>query len=73
MTGLTYKSQYRFNIIAENEIGFLESNIVFSLAADLPTTPKNAPGFDPSETNTTSIRIVMEKILLDGGTPIISY
>jgi hypothetical protein len=73
VTGLTLSSEYRFKIVSTNHIGSVDSNILTSLVADLPTAPANAPGFISTETNTTSIRVVMDTITADGGTPITSY
>jgi hypothetical protein len=73
VTGLTLSSEYRFKITASNHIGTQDSNIVKSIVADLPSTPVNAPTFAAAETNSTSIRVVMDTITQDGGSPIISY
>jgi hypothetical protein len=73
VSGLTLSSEYRFKVTVSNHIGSMDSNIVTSLVADLPETPENAPSFIATETNTTSIRVVMDTITEDGGTPIISY
>jgi len=58
-----------------NQIGSTDSNIVTSLVADIPQTPTDAPGYLATETNTTSIRVLMTKVVMggDGGTPITSY
>lgn len=60
VTGLTLSSQYRFKIVASNIIGSIDSNIVSSIVADLPETPLNAPSLEILETNTTSIRVILE-------------
>ena len=60
VTGLTLSSQYRFKITASNILGSVDSNIVSSIVADLPDTPVNAPSLKILETNTTSIRVIME-------------
>jgi len=70
---LTESLEYRFRIVANNEIGSSYSNIVTSVVADIPATPSNAPSFDPAETNTTSIRVTIDKVVDDGGSPILSY
>jgi len=73
VTGLTYTKSYRFKIIATNHIGAHDSNIVRAICADLPETPMIAPTFIQSETNTTSIRVVMAEVIANGGNDIISY
>lgn len=73
VTGLTQSNEYRFKLIATNHIGSTSSNIIKTLVADIPSTPTQAPSFVPSETNTTSIRVTMQKITQDGGSPILSY
>lgn len=73
VTGLTLGSEHRFKIVASNHIGNRDSNIVKSVAADEPNAPVNAPGFIQAETNTTSIRVSLEKVTEDGGSPILSY
>ena len=42
---LTYTKSYRFMIIATNDIGTRDSNIVRAVCADLPETPMIAPTF----------------------------
>lgn len=73
VTGLTYTLQYRFQIEVTNVIGHSSSNVVSALVADPPQTPTTAPTFDRTETNTSSIFVVMPKVSQNGGSPIFSY
>ena len=72
-SNLVVGSEFRFMAYAVNEIGNADSNIVTTIAADVPATPTNGPGFDIAETNTTSIRVVFAEVTDNGGTPILSY
>lgn len=73
VTGLVIGQVYRYYVVIRNEVGTANSNIVTSIAASVPQTPVNAPTMDLSQSNTTSIRIVMDQITEDGGSLIISY
>lgn len=73
VTGLTPSQSYRFKVVAYNEIGATDSNIVSSIIADVPATPTVAPDFNAEETTTDSIRVVMASVPDDGGSPVISY
>jgi hypothetical protein len=63
---------YRFKILTTNDIGTSESNIVSSIASNVPSTPTTAPNFVQSETNTTSIRVIVEETF-NGGDAVTSY
>jgi hypothetical protein len=73
VTGLQYTFQYRFFIEVTNVIGTSSSNVVSAIVADPPTTPSFAPTFDPTETNTSSIFVIMPVVVTSGGSPILSY
>lgn len=57
----------------KNEIGSTKSNIVQTVLADVPNTPTSAPGFDVLETTTQSVKVTINKVINDGGAPILSY
>ena len=71
--GLTIGLQYRLQVLVKNEIGSTKSNIVQTVLADVPNTPTSAPGFDVLETTTQSIKVTINKVINDGGAPILSY
>jgi hypothetical protein len=64
---------YRYYVVIRNDVGTTSSNIVTSIAASVPQTPINAPTMDFSQSNSSSIRIVMDMVTEDGGSHIISY
>lgn len=72
VTGLTVSRNYRFKVLTTNDIGTSESNIVSSIVSNVPQTPTTAPGFMQSETNTTSIRVVVQETQ-NGGDAVTSY
>lgn len=73
MESLQESAVYRFKVIVYNEIGPRDSNIVSTVVADVPSTPTSPPSFNAEETTITSIRVVMDRIVDDGGSQIISY
>lgn len=73
VTGLTYTFDYRFMIIASSHIGSSESKVVTAVVANVPNTPTTAPFFNPSFTTTTSLRVEVNEVTANGGTPITNY
>lgn len=73
VTGLMYSSEYRFVVVASNHIGSCESNVVTAVVASLPSTPAIAPSLNFKFTTETSIRVVVNEVTADGGSPITNY
>jgi hypothetical protein len=71
--GLQVGLEYRFKVVAKNENGAVESNIVETILADVPQTPTTAPSLVVLETSSNSIRVKIEQVTDDGGAPVLSY
>jgi hypothetical protein len=46
---------------------------VTAVVANVPNTPTTAPFFNPSFTTTTSLRVEVNEVTANGGTPITNY
>ncbi len=72
-SGITSTTTYRFKVIATNDIGSTEGNIVQTIIADVPDTPTAAPTMTIDGTDRTSLKVTMAQITGTGGSAIQSY
>jgi titin len=66
-------STFRLQIYAYNTNGFVKSNIISVVAADVPADPTTAPSIVASLTDSTQITVSIAQITDTGSSPITSY
>lgn len=72
-SALDLGNTFMFKVEVSNVSGTKTSPSVGYVLADVPATPTNAPVTDPSVTSTELIKIDIDEITNDGGSPILSY
>jgi hypothetical protein len=75
---MTVGDRYRFQIIAENAVGTVTSNIVVAIVADLPIAPSVSPTLVLDGTDTDTVKVSLTALdhsdaAETGGTTIVSY
>lgn len=75
---LTVGLEYRFAVVAENNVGEVQSNIVAATVADLPAAPSTIPVVVLAETGIDHIRLTFDPLdesddTETGGSATLSY